>query len=297
MQFNGPTSEQAQFMLAHGEDWDMSYFATCQCTSTGPERADELDAVAAWNARTSSGGVTSGEVVKVLENTQTLLAAMLHETRPAAEVETQIAENRAALSSLHTQPEGEPSAALMRHVHKMLAYHITEPPTADHEFVNVCNGDLRKLDELFAACALPQPQVTGSREAVAWLHNLTGVIRQDKPAAGMGLHEDYTHLFTLAQLQAVERELASEKSAFSIMVENNKMANAEWDKATARAETAEASLAAAERKGIERAAETVMSLIPSIPIDGPSDQRQEVEYSALGHAWTAICALELGDPK
>jgi len=31
-------------------------------------------------------------------------------------------------------------------------------------------------------------------EAVAWMHNLTGVIRTDKPAVSMGLHEDYTPL-------------------------------------------------------------------------------------------------------
>lgn len=27
-------------------------------------------------------------------------------------------------------------------------YHITRPPTPDHEFVQVCNGDLRKMIEL-----------------------------------------------------------------------------------------------------------------------------------------------------
>jgi hypothetical protein len=28
-----------------------------------------------------------------------------------------------------------------------VGYHIVRPPTPDAEFVNVCNGDLRRLDE------------------------------------------------------------------------------------------------------------------------------------------------------
>jgi hypothetical protein len=38
--------------------------------------------------------------------------------------------------------------------HELTAYYVTNPPTADHEFVNVCNGDLRKLDERVTLLAL-----------------------------------------------------------------------------------------------------------------------------------------------
>lgn len=43
---------------------------------------------------------------------------------------------------------------LLQHVHMMLGYHIVSPPTPDSQFVNVCNGYLRILGELFSAYAL-----------------------------------------------------------------------------------------------------------------------------------------------
>lgn len=39
---------------------------------------------------------------------------------------------------------------LWDHLVKLSGYHIVRPPTRDDEFVNVCNGDLRKLSELMA---------------------------------------------------------------------------------------------------------------------------------------------------
>ncbi len=51
MQINGPTSIEAQHMISMGEDWDVSYYAACQCTSTGPERLEEWEAATAWNTR------------------------------------------------------------------------------------------------------------------------------------------------------------------------------------------------------------------------------------------------------
>lgn len=41
-------------------------------------------------------------------------------------------------------------------------YYITQPPTPDHEFVQVCNGDLRKMVELMnTSVQAPAPQMTG----------------------------------------------------------------------------------------------------------------------------------------
>lgn len=37
---------------------------------------------------------------------------------------------------------------LINQLDVLSGYYITKPPTADHEFVNVCNGDLRKMVEL-----------------------------------------------------------------------------------------------------------------------------------------------------
>jgi hypothetical protein len=43
---------------------------------------------------------------------------------------------------------------LLSQVHQMTAYFIERPPTADHEFVNIPNGELRRLDDLFTKYAL-----------------------------------------------------------------------------------------------------------------------------------------------
>lgn len=40
-------------------------------------------------------------------------------------------------------------------------YHITRPPTPDHEFVQVCNGDLRKMIELMGR--MYQPTTVGEQ--------------------------------------------------------------------------------------------------------------------------------------
>jgi hypothetical protein len=68
--------------------------------------------------------------------------------------------------------------------------------------------------------ALSSPAVEA--EPVAWQHKLTGVIRTDKPAVSMGLHEDYDPLYThpsspvSAEVtvtdEMVERAVASSRS-------------------------------------------------------------------------------------
>lgn len=42
----------------------------------------------------------------------------------------------------------DPINELLAHLLSMSAYHISNPPTPDWEFVQVCNGDLRKMIEL-----------------------------------------------------------------------------------------------------------------------------------------------------
>lgn len=47
------------------------------------------------------------------------------------------------------------------HLIALTGYHITRPPTPDHEFVNVCNGDLRKLSDFMDTVAPVSPDATG----------------------------------------------------------------------------------------------------------------------------------------
>jgi hypothetical protein len=42
----------------------------------------------------------------------------------------------------------------------------------------------------------PLSSLAVEAEPLAWRHKLTGVIRTDKPAVSMGLHEDYDPLYT-----------------------------------------------------------------------------------------------------
>lgn len=58
------------------------------------------------------------------------------------------------------------------HLIALTGYHITRPPTPDHEFVNVCNGDLRKLSDFMDTVAPVSPDATGKcgeLETVGWL--------------------------------------------------------------------------------------------------------------------------------
>lgn len=43
-------------------------------------------------------------------------------------------------------------------------YHITRPPTPDHEFVRVCNGDLRKMVELMGENPARQTNLQGASD-------------------------------------------------------------------------------------------------------------------------------------
>lgn len=45
---------------------------------------------------------------------------------------------------------------------------------------------------------------------------------------------------------------------------------------------------------LEEAAETVRKMIPIIPHDGPSTPMQEIEYTSLGFAMTAIRSMKGG---
>ncbi|KAB2716624.1 hypothetical protein [Brucella intermedia] len=63
------------------------------------------------------------------------------------------------------------------HLIALTGYHITRPPTPDHEFVNVCNGDLRKLSDFMDTVAPVSPDAIGKcgeLANVAWLHPTAG---------------------------------------------------------------------------------------------------------------------------
>ena len=45
----------------------------------------------------------------------------------------------------------DPLSVLLHQVGVVCGYHITRPATENHEFVNVCNGDLRTLHEAYDA--------------------------------------------------------------------------------------------------------------------------------------------------
>lgn len=109
---------------------------------------EQIDALLALNAKGAVSHPVPGLAVELLERAKVALS------RPSQNAEVLV----------------KPTEALMRHVHKLLAYHITKPPTLDHEFVNVCNGDLRVLADLFADAALTPPAVSaGEAEPVAWV--------------------------------------------------------------------------------------------------------------------------------
>lgn len=58
-----------------------------------------------------------------------------------------------------------PINALLAHLLSMSVYHITNPPTADWEFVQVCNGDLRKMIELSDAAEYALASTGGEHHA------------------------------------------------------------------------------------------------------------------------------------
>ena len=64
---------------------------------------------------------------------------------------------------------------------------------------------------ILSALSLP------AQEPVAWQHKLTGVIRQDKPSALMGLNEDYTPLYASPQPEAVITEEMVERVLLGVL--------------------------------------------------------------------------------
>ncbi len=61
-----------------------------------------------------------------------------------------------------TTPDQVVSASLWDQLVVLSGYHITRPPTPDHEFVRVCNGDLRKMVELMQRTPQPETRSMGS---------------------------------------------------------------------------------------------------------------------------------------
>lgn len=53
-----------------------------------------------------------------------------------------------AIDVSHPSPQPNVAGSLWDQLVVLSGYHITRPPTPDHEFVQVCNGDLRKMVEL-----------------------------------------------------------------------------------------------------------------------------------------------------
>lgn len=248
--------------------------------------------------RTSSGGVTSGEVVAVIR----------FDRSPGNENEMPkviscnwMADGdyalTAALSSLHAQPEGEKLGRFDHHPDPAIDFEIevqslearlfdakggiskpgTNPEDVSAVLVDIeramsfrvgadpsavsAKQALRAL-EAEAKAAILQPQGTGSREAVAWMHPTANW-------AHVKFSEVDIHcpiggaspipLVPLTQLQAVEREawgarnekakLKGQRDAALARIKqmqdsNSRMAEG-WSALTARAETVEASLAAA----------------------------------------------------
>ncbi|UXS01681.1 hypothetical protein [Agrobacterium tumefaciens] len=58
-----------------------------------------------------------------------------------------------------------PINALLAHLLSMSVYHISNPPTPDWEFVQVCNGDLRKMIELSDAAEYALASTGGEHHA------------------------------------------------------------------------------------------------------------------------------------
>jgi hypothetical protein len=80
-------------------------------------------------------------------------------------------------------------------VHQITAYHITNPPTADHVAVKVCNGDLRELDERFTAYCLATSALTPSPVPTTIPAETSG--REgalEEAADGYPVHEDGINL-------------------------------------------------------------------------------------------------------
>ena len=59
----------------------------------------------------------------------------------------------------------DPINELLAHLLSMSAYHISNPPTPDWEFVQVCNGDLRKMIELSDAAEYALASTGGEHHA------------------------------------------------------------------------------------------------------------------------------------
>lgn len=70
-------------------------------------------------------------------------------------------EPMATLTVEHTpSPQPNVAGSLWDQLVVLSGYHITQPPTPDHEFVQVCNGDLRKMVELMDS-SLPSSNTAG----------------------------------------------------------------------------------------------------------------------------------------
>lgn len=59
-----------------------------------------------------------------------------------------------------TSPQTHVVGSLWDHLVVLSGYHITQPQKPDHEFVQVCNGDLRKMVELMGSGSSPSSNTT-----------------------------------------------------------------------------------------------------------------------------------------
>lgn len=70
---------------------------------------------------------------------------------------------------------------LLEQVGQITGYYVTTPPTPDYEFVNVCNGDLRKLSEAYAQYAVSQTGTLDERMAAAGMVPLSDLLSNETP--------------------------------------------------------------------------------------------------------------------
>lgn len=114
------------------------------------------------------------------------------------------------------------------HLIALTGYHITRPPTPDHEFVNVCNGDLRKLSDFMDTVAPVSPDATGKcgeLETVGWLweyaqyrtedrgyYGYETVITENSPADHVSPIEKVRNSRELVTRSQAEELLAAERA-------------------------------------------------------------------------------------
>ena len=84
----------------------------------------------------------------------------------------------------------DPLSVLLHQVGVVCGYHITRPATEDHEFVNVCNGDLRTLHEAYDALAPLNATTPASQPDFSDLRALVprAVLEALAPECELGCH-------------------------------------------------------------------------------------------------------------